>query len=44
VAGFDGLLLVSTGKLGGLLHDLLRLDSEVFKVHWVAKFSVGASG
>jgi len=33
VARFDGLLLVAPGDFGGLLHGLLRLDGEVFKVH-----------
>jgi hypothetical protein len=44
VAGFDGLLLVGAGQFGGLLHGLLRLDGEIFKVHWFAKFLAGASG
>jgi hypothetical protein len=33
MANFDGLLLVCAGNFGGLLHGLLRLDGEVFKVH-----------
>ena len=34
MARFDGLLLVASGYFGGLLHGLLCLDSEVFKVHF----------
>ena len=36
VARFDGLLLVAPGYFGGLLHGLLRLDGEVFKVHFLS--------
>ena len=34
MARFDGLLLVAPGYFGGLLHGLLCLDGEIFKVHF----------
>ena len=34
MARFDGLLLVAPGNFDGLLHGLLCLDGEVFKVHF----------